>query len=137
MTFDLTGERVEITVEDGPTISVGPILAWPIYYLAVSRSQAYLDAKDPAAELAALTSLYELFVNEAQPSWDIRDHKGRIPCTAAGMLRLPLSVSIPAIQEWVATAVPKPSAVDATVPPGPVRDALNAGLRAAKRKSKG
>lgn len=114
-------------------MEVTTILAEPIHALGVARAAAWAKAKG-ADELTALSALYELFVSEAQPTWDIADHKGPVPATAAGMLRLPLSLGLSIVSGWLETITPKASAVDEVIPAGPLRDQLNAKLRE-KRKA--
>lgn len=133
MAYSLAAERVPLTIEDGPTIEVGPILAWPVYYVAVGRFAKYLAAEGPA-QLAALSDLYGFFVAEAQPTWEIVDHRGAIPATSAGMLRLPLDIALKAIEAWIDLFTPKTSAVDEMVPPGVLRDDLNAALKRKRKK---
>ena len=134
MAYRLATERTSVTVEDGPTVEVQPIGAWPLYRTAVGLVSAFLAAK-PEAESAALRELYAFFVAEGQPTWEIVDHRGPIPPTPDGMLRLPLPVAFGMIDGWTSAYVPKPTAVDAMVPEGPLRDELNAGLRKARKKA--
>jgi hypothetical protein len=131
--YRLPGERVPVTVEDGPTIEVEVITAYPIYVNGVRLAAAFDAAKPGAAEITALRELYAFFAVEAQPTWEITDHRGPIPNTAEGMWRLPLAVAFAFVNGWLETANPKPSAVDAMIPPGPLRDELNAGLRKARK----
>jgi hypothetical protein len=132
--YRIATERTSITVEDGPTAEVQPIGAWPIYRTAVGLVAAFYAAP-PTGEITALRELYAFFVAEGQPTWEIVDHHGPVFPTPEGMLRLPLPVAFGLIDGWTSLFVPKPTAVDAMVPEGPLRDELNAGLR--KRKSRG
>ena len=116
-------------------MEVQPIGAWPIYRTAVGLVAAFYAAA-PAGEITALRELYAFFVAEGQPTWEIVDHRGSIPPTPEGMLRLPLPVAFGMIDGWVSLVVPKPTAVDAMVPEGPLRDELNRGLRR-KKKTRG
>ena len=134
MTFRLSGERVSVTLPDGPVIAFWPLLAWPIAFNASMLVAAYNDADSGAAEVVALRNLYRTFVEEALPEWDIADHRGPILPTPEGMWRLPLSLALGLLSAWLDTLNPTPSAVDATVPPGPLRDELNRKLRS-RRKS--
>ena len=134
MAYHLGSERVTIEAEDGPTFEVGPLLAWPITAIAVHRFSKYLAAPDANAQLVALRELYEWFVAEAQPTFAIVDHRGAIPNTTAGLLRLPLDLTLRVIEAWIDTATPQSTAVDEMVPPGPVRDALNAELKSKRRR---
>lgn len=136
MAYLLAGERVAIETEDGPTIEVGPILAWPIAALAVHRFSKYLTADDGNAQLVALRDLYDYFVAEAQPTFAIVDHRGAVPNTTSGLLRLPLDLTLKVIEAWIDTATPETTAVDEVIPPGELRDDLNAALKRAKRKAR-
>jgi len=139
MAYRLASARAPVEIEDGPTVEVQPIGAWPIYRTAVGLVSAFLTA-EPAAEMAALQAAYAFFVREAQPTWEILDHRGPVLPTADGMLRLPLPLALAIIDGWVATFqsveepvdIPEATAVDAMIPPGKLRDDLNAGLRAKK-----
>lgn len=133
MAYRLPSERVAIAIEDGPTVEVEKIGAWPIYHTAVGLVSACTAATTEAATTDALLRLYEFFVAEAQPTWEITDHRGPILPTATAMLRLPVNeVALPIVEGWAETFTPKPTAVDAMIPEGPLRDELNAGLRKAK-----
>lgn len=131
MAFRIAGDRVTLTVE-GASIEVSPIVAWPIAHTAVRLALAYHDAKSGDAEFVALRELGEFLVAEAQPSWDIEDHRGRVPATPAGMLRLPIDMTLALVQAWIDTIVPKQSAADVVLPPGPVRDEVKRRLRSVK-----
>ena len=50
------------------------------------------------------------------------------------MLRLPVTLGAAMVDGWLETITPKATAVDALIPPSPLRDQLNAKLRA-KRKA--
>jgi len=131
--YRLPSARAPVEIEDGPTVEVQSIGAWPIYRTAVGLVSAFLAAK-PAAEGVALRELYAFFVAEAQPTWAIVDHRGPILPTPDGMLRLPLPLALAIIDGWVSTfqPVPEATAVDAMIPPGALRDELNKGLRRKK-----
>lgn len=134
--YRLPSERIPLALDDGPTVEVERIAAWPIYRTAISLVGAFYDARTPDAEIAALSRIYGYFVVEAQPVWDIADHRGPIPATPEGMLRLPLAIALGLVQGWAATFLPPEpptTAVDEVIPPGPLRDELNASLRR-KRK---
>ena len=137
MVYRLSGERVRLDL-DGPVVEVEPIRAWPVARIGVRSWLAFQAATDPDTELAALLELYRLFVAEAQPSWDIADHRGLISLSAEGMCRLPLDLAQKIITGWLGT-LPLPieseepeSAVDAVLPPGPLRDEVKTRLRAVK-----
>lgn len=136
MAYLLAGERVPIETEDGPTIEVGPILAWPIAAIAVHRFSKYLTADGAGPQLVALRDLYDYFVAEAQPTFAIVDHRGAVPNTTSGLLRLPVDLTLRVIEAWIDTATPATTAVDEMVPPGEFRNDLNAALKRAKRKAK-
>ena len=126
MVVDLSPERT--TIGDAEVSRIG---AWPVWVNAVRLFSAYLEAQEQVAEVKALGELYTFFIGEAQPTWNVRDHRGPIQPTADGMWRLPLQWALPLIEAWIDTIPkePPPSAVDAVVPPGKLRDDLNAGLR--------
>jgi hypothetical protein len=133
--YRLPGGRVELPIEgqlEGLRVEVEPIGAWAIYRAAVSLVALFFAADGPAAEFAALRDLNAFFVDEAQPTWDIVDHRGPVPATAQGMLRLPLALVLNLVNGWtdtLATEDEKPAtAVDAIVPPGDLRDQLNDAL---------
>lgn len=133
MAYRLPSERVTLTSETGAAIEVAPVSAWALAFHASGLIAAYNAADPGGAELMALRDLYRFFVAEAQPTWAIIDHRGPITPTAEGMYRLPLDIALPMIGEWIGTLTPKSTAVDEMVPPSPLRDQLNAKLRA-KRK---
>jgi hypothetical protein len=123
---------IRITLElDGPSVEVTEIIAEPIHALGVARAAAWAGAKGESAQLTALRELYELFAAEAQPTWDIADHRGPVPATSAGMLRLPIPLGLSIVSGWLDTITPKTTAVDELTPPGPLRDQLNRRLKAA------
>ena len=134
MAYRLPSERVTLHIEDGPTVEVEKVSADLIYQHAVGLASACFAAKDANASTAALSDLYAFFVREAQPTWEILDHTGPIPPTAAGMYRLHSALGVDIALEWAGTFVPKSTAVDELIPPSPLRDQLNAKLRA-KRKA--
>lgn len=143
MTYRLPGGRVTLTIEDGPYagvwVEVERVGLWLVYASAVSLAAKALAAS-AADRVGAFQKAYETFVIEAQPAWDIEDHKGRVPATAAGMWRLPEVLALTFLQVWAETygteeaaepvAEPVATAVDKLMPPGPLRDVLNERLRA-------
>jgi hypothetical protein len=133
MAYRLPGGRSSLTPAEGCTVEVSDIVAWPVYYAGVTMASAYFAATEPASELVALERLYGFFCIEAQPTWEIVDHRGAVPATAAGMLRLPLELALGIVAAWTEAFVAEPpsTAVDEVYPPGPLRDQLNAKLRAA------
>ncbi len=131
MAYRLPSERVTLEL-DGPSVEVTALSAEPIHALGVARAAAWAQAKGQAEQVNALTALYELFVAEAQPIWDILDHRGPVAATASGMLRLPVALGVSIISGWLDTMTPKTTAVDEIIPPGDLRDELNKRLRAKK-----
>jgi hypothetical protein len=132
MAYRLPGSRSSVTPADGCTVEVQDIAAWSIYQTAVGLASAYFAATTPAAEFGALETLYGYFCLEAQPTFEIVDHRGVVPATPSGMMRLPLELGLGIVSEWAEAFVAEPpeTAVDKLVPPGPKRDRLNAQLRA-------
>lgn len=135
MAYRLPGGRVPLSVDgyDGLQVEVEPIGAWPVYRAAVELSAAFFAAESgTAAEFDALLSLYGHFLIEAQPTWDIVDHRGSVAPTLAGMLRLPVPLAVGLAADWSALFVAEPlaTAVDKLIPPGEMRDELNRRLRA-------
>lgn len=128
MAYRLASERVEVTVDD-LTIEVAPVVAWAVAHRATQLALAYYAATTGDGELRALETVYGFFVVEAQPMWQIVDHRGPVLPTAAGMLRLPIDLGLGLVLQWAATVTPKASAVDAVIPPGPLRDEMNERLR--------
>ena len=96
--------------------------------------EAFYAAKAGTAEVQALRDLYAYLLTEAQPSWEIEDHRGRVPVSVTGMLRFPVATALRLVAEWLATLIPKPTAADEVLPEGPVRDEVNAALRRAKKR---
>lgn len=136
MAYRLPSGRVTIEVDgyDGLQVEVTPIGAWPIYRAAVVLSSAFYAAEaGTAAEFDALRAVYTHFLFEGQPTWEIVDHRGVVPPTVAGMMRLPLPLALGMVTDWTVafTAEPPATAVDKMVPEGPLRDELNRRLRAA------
>lgn len=130
MATRLVGSRATVSV-DGIEAEVEAVGAWPIYHRAVQLAGAYFAAADAVAEYAALDTLYTFFCAEAQPTWSILDHRGVIACTPAGMMRLPLSFTLGLVAGWAEAFVAPPleTAVDKLMPPGELRDEMNARLR--------
>jgi hypothetical protein len=129
MAHRLSGERVTVEVAGLP-VELQPIGAWSIYQTAVDLTAAWIAAEGPAA-LSALQRACAYFCIEAQPTWEALDHRGVVPATPAGMMRLPMALDL--IVEWAEMFVREPAetAVDKMVPPGEMRDELNRRLRAA------
>ncbi len=117
---------------DGPS-------SWALSVEVTAFSAAFRSAKDPNAQYLALARLFGHFVLEAQPQWDIVNHRGPVPLTAEGMLRLPLTLGLSIVGKWQATfnaakkASSEPlSAVDALIPAGPLNQEVKRRLRAVK-----
>jgi hypothetical protein len=143
--WKVPSERVTLDL-DGPSVSVEPIRSWNIQQECLHGWRVFLDAKTPEAEYVALSTLYQQFVIEALPSWDIADHRGPVPVTARGVARLPLDLQLAILAGWRDTFGVKaereplpfpvresdaPSAVDAIFPPGAVNKELKRRLRKA------
>lgn len=133
MAYDLRPERVEISSGE-LTVEVSRIGAYPIWVNAVRLASAWAAAKTDQAVILALREVYGTFIAEAQPTWAIIDHRGPVPPTTEGMWRLPVPLAMGLVSEWMDTIVEKSTAVDELIPPSPLRDQLNAKLRA-KRKA--
>lgn len=131
MAYRLPGGRAPLPITDGLTIEVERIGAYPVYAAAVSLVSAFYGAETgTAAEFDALRAAYRFFVDEAQPTWEIVDHRGVVHPTADGMLRLDTTLALGCIVAWAEkfTEPPPETAVDRLVPPGPMRDRLKAEL---------
>lgn len=140
-------ERVVLDL-DGPSVEVAPIRSWAIQFEALALASVFQRASSPEEEYPALKTAYEYFIAEGQPQWDIVDHRGAVPVTARGMLRLPDALASEIVNQWLATFEAKaehpeieglhvvesdaPSAVDALIPPGPLQTAVKRRLRRAK-----
>lgn len=135
MAYVLPGSRVLLDL-DGPSVEVDQVLSETIHLLGIVRLGKLLGSRTPEAKIAAKTELYELVAQEARPTWDIIDHRGPVPPTSTGMLRLPDEIGLVIVTGWLDTLpVPeeaKGTAVDAVVPPGKVRNELNRRLRLVK-----
>ncbi len=125
MAYRLGGRRVPLTV-DGLTIEVQPIVSDSVYRAVVGLGSAFLA--EPSTD--ALSTLAACFCLEAQPTWDIIDHRGVVPATPSGMLRLSDVMALEIVSEWAAAFVAE-SAVDKIIPPGKLRNDLNRKLRVA------
>lgn len=130
---DLRPERVEVSSGE-LVIEVYRIASYPLWVGAVRFAAAWAKAKTDDANIAALTDLYSTFIAEAQPTWTIVDHRGPVLPTLAGMYRLPVEMAMGLVSGWLDTIAEKTTAVDEIVPPGTLRDQLNATLKA-KRKA--
>lgn len=131
--YRLPGERRPISIVEGPfggaSAEVETIPSWPLQTTAARLAAAFYAADGPAAEVRALSELYEFFVAEAQPTWALADHRGAIPASVDGMWRLPLDVAMEFVAQWIQ---PPASVVDDVVPAGPVQAELKQRLREAR-----
>lgn len=134
MATRLPSERVPIASED-LSAEVTRCASWPLQQNAVRLWAAFLKATG-AAELVALRECYEFFVAEAQPTWDLIDHRGPVPATVSGLLRLNHMHVLGLVAEWAGTLQTEPptTAADELLPEGPLRDEMNRQLKA-KRKA--
>jgi hypothetical protein len=132
MAYRLPGGRSTLEPVEGLAVEVQDIGAWPIYQAAVSLAAAYFGASGAAAEYAALERVYGYFCAEALPTFEVIDHRGVVPATPSGMMRLPLEIGLGMVSEWAEAFIAEPpqTAVDKRVPPGPMRDRLNRQLKA-------
>ena len=138
MAYRIPGGRVTLDL-DGPSVEVEQLASPTVGFLARAELAAFLEAKDEASRITALRPICERFVTEAQPTWEIVDHRGPILPTVAGMLRLdPLKLALPMVMAWIETLTVEEeqpaTAVDALIPPGPLNASLNEQLAAAKRR---
>ena len=74
-------------------------------------------------EQAAIEAVYSLFVDEALLAWNLIDHRGPVPPTTEGMLRLPLLLGLEIVSTWLAAlmAVPVPLGSDSPAGEPPTR----------------
>jgi hypothetical protein len=121
----------------GPTVEVERLAAPTLRVLAMAAVQRVMDAKTDADQASALFALGQRLADEAQPVWDILDHRGAVPPTAAGFIRLPVDLALSIAVGWLEeSAKPLPSsAVDALVEPGPLNTALKRKLAAKRREA--
>lgn len=134
--WQVPSSRIKLDL-DGPSVEVERIHSWAVQYQTNRLYDALLAAKTSDAEYAALLPLIERFVTEAQPTWEISDPRGVVPCTPLGMLRLPIRLTLQMIEGWLNTLIvpsaEKPeSAVDAVLPPGKARNEIKRRLRSVK-----
>lgn len=135
MAYRIPGGRVPLDLH-GPTVEVERLVAPVTSYLVRAGIAGFLVAKDETARLTALNAIYERFVPEAQPTWDLIDHRGPILPTVGGMLRLdPLALGLPIVYAWLETMAvveeedEQSTAVDELIPPGELNQSLNEQLR--------
>lgn len=134
MAYDLRPERVEVTVGN-LTIEVSRIASYPLWVQGVRLASAWAASKSDAQTIDTLGECYAFFVAEAQPTWQIVDHRGPVAPTLGGMYRLPLELGMGLYSAWTDTIREKGTAVDKIIPASPLRDELNKRLRAARRKA--
>jgi hypothetical protein len=125
--YRLNGDRTPLTL-DGLTIEVQPVVSDTVYRSIVALGAAAVAA--PSNDTLSAVAVY--FCTEAQPTWDIIDHRGIVPATPAGMLRMSDALALGLVSEWAAAFVAEPpeTAVDKIIPPGEMRDELNRRLKA-------
>lgn len=127
--YRLPGDRVPLDLDGN--VEVEPIRSWFVQRSALQLIARYNAAEDGSdVQAVAFVTLLEYFVSEAQPSWEIADHRGVIPATSKGILRLPYAMQMELVSEWLSTLTPEreelpeglhivesnaPSAVDAVV----------------------
>jgi hypothetical protein len=133
MTYRLPSERVTVEVENGPPIEVERLGVWTLAWTGAYLVGQFYAATAPEAELAALRNIGAYFIVEAQPTWDIADHRGPIPVTVDGFLRLPDPMALAMVRAWLETQHEKASAVDELVPPGEAREELKRRLKASRK----
>lgn len=102
------GQRATTIVDDGDYAGtqavVDQIIAWPLFALASTKYQAFLDATAPADELSALQSVVDLYVSRARPVWSIEDLRGPVPAAASDvLLRVPVALIQTLFVLWLAT----------------------------------
>lgn len=131
MAYRLPSERVEVPVTEGLVIEVERLVPGPLYRAAL-RLLAGVFAEQPASD--ASERLYRLFVPLAQPTFAIIDTLGVVPPTVEGIGRLPDAVGLQMVMGWLETATPQTTAADELLPEGPLRDAMNDGLREARKR---
>lgn len=131
MAYRLPSERVSIDLDD-LTVEVERVTAWALQANAVRLLAPVINEQRTASDLVALV---RFFVDEAQPTWAIVDHRGPVLPTVDGCLRLPLDTLLSMIVAWAGTINPPETAVDKIIPPSPLRDQLNAKLREKRRKA--
>lgn len=130
MAYRLPSERVSVTIEDGPTVEVERIGVELVFSAAVGLSSAFTAKRDTNH----LRPLYRYFLAEAQPTWEILDHKGPVYPTVDGMLRMPLDLALGIVSGWLGTFIEQTTAVDEMIPAGPARDELNRRLKQARKR---
>jgi hypothetical protein len=135
MAYRLPGGRVSLDL-DGPPVEVERVASPLIHQLGLNRLAAVISAKTTGARASALLELYELVIGEAQPTWEVLDHRGVVLPTASGMSRLPMELGLAIATGWLETLVVEEqqpaSAVDAVIPPGKARNEIKRRLRAVK-----
>lgn len=126
MAYRLAGDRVPLTV-DGLVIEVQPIVSDTVYRTVVALGSAFLA--EPSTD--ALERLASYFCIEAQPTWEVVDHRGSVQASPTGLLRFPDVLAVGIVSGWAEAFVAEPpsTAVDEVYPPGPLRDELNRRLR--------
>lgn len=127
MVYRLPSERVAVQVADGPSVEVERLQAEHLQRAALRLYAAAITGRDADA----IGTLYGFFLDEAQPTWEIADHRGLIAPTLEGMARIPVPLALGIVLGWIETFMQPdlPTAADEALPPGPLRDTVNAELR--------
>lgn len=130
--WSVPGNRIKLDL-DGPSVEVEPIHAWSIFFETRALRAIFDNAKTPADEYSALTSLFNYVALEAQPQWDIVDHRGAVPPTGRGFHRLELKMALQIVDGWANSFNVQQeevqSAADVILAPGPVRDEVKRRLK--------
>lgn len=104
---NIIGQRAATLVDEGPFAGtyavVDQIVAWPVYTVAIARIKAFIDAATAADEITTLRSMYEWYVGQARPAWNIEEPRGPVPPTTVGMLRLPVPLARLLYELWLET----------------------------------
>lgn len=129
------GERIRLDLPEpyaGATVEVDTIVSRVIASRAVALASAFLDAEG-ADEVVTMVAMFELFIAEARPTWDLVDHRGPIPATPVGMGRLPTPLFMSMVDLWTDTVEP---VRDEAGPDGgmPVAMLSDADIAAAKKR---
>lgn len=130
------GERVRLDLPEpysGATVEVDSVVSRVIAMQAVALASAFLSGGE--SEFAAMSATFEMIVAEARPTWDIVDHKGPVPVTVAGFMRLPMPLALAIFDGWTDTLLARDK-VDSAGPDGgaPVGGASDAEIALAKKR---
>jgi hypothetical protein len=143
--YQVPGARIALDL-GGPSVEVERVRSWAVQVEAANLGASFVGAKSPEDEYKALRTLFQFFLYEAQPIWDLGDHHGPIPPTADAWRRIPNDLLFEIIGQWqdsLAAAEPVeapagltvvPDVVDHLIPPGPANRQIKRQLAAAKRR---